>query len=67
MEEDRNIAQATVEGEKGPTKLVLMSDSLRNMLPLYRQRPYSVVRNVRTFTLYFLVMFTPIIVFMYLF
>ena len=70
MEEETpfSVTQPTAAGEEGQAEVVVPSETLRNLLSRYiRQPPDSVVQNIKTFTLCMIIMFTPVIVFMYIF
>ena len=64
VEEERSITLETEEGREGTSKVAITSETMQNLLTVYRQIPCSVVRKL---ALYTLVMFTPIIVLMLLF
>ena len=64
VEEERSITLETEEGREGTAEVTVASGTLRNLLPNYRPISFSAVQKL---ALYTLVMFTPIIVLMFLF
>ena len=52
---------------EGTAGMVVTSGTLRDLFKFYMQTTSSAVRNARTLALYTLIMFTPVIVLMFLF